>query len=59
MGYHEPIVECDIFFQKKLMLYIPQYKHGRSLPMKMQWVELHQWGPMVGTPSTLEKGFGQ
>jgi hypothetical protein len=27
--------------------------------VQLQWEELHQWGPMVETPSTLEKGCGQ
>jgi hypothetical protein len=27
--------------------------------VKLQWVELRQWGPLVGTPSTPENGCGQ
>jgi hypothetical protein len=32
---------------------------GRTLLVKMQHEELPQWGLMVGTPSTPEKGCGQ
>jgi hypothetical protein len=32
---------------------------GGLFCVQLQWEELHQWGPMDGTPSTLEKGCGQ
>jgi hypothetical protein len=35
---------------------MPWYECGRNLSVKMQHEELYQWGLMVGTPSTPEKG---
>jgi hypothetical protein len=57
--YHEPIVGGVGSIQQIWFLCLPQSEHGRTLSVKMEWEELHQWGPMVGTPSTPEKGCGQ
>jgi hypothetical protein len=57
--YHELVVGCAGFTQKIWFLDQPQSEHGRTLPMKLQWVELCQWGPMAGTPSTPENDCGQ
>jgi len=47
--YHEIFVGCVGFVKKIWLLDQPRSNHGRNLPMKIQWVELHKWGSMDGT----------
>jgi hypothetical protein len=49
---------CVESFQQIWLPYQPQYENGKILPVWMQWVELRQLGPMVGTLSTCEKECG-
>jgi hypothetical protein len=39
--YHELVVGCDGLAQKIWMLDQPRSEHGRTLPVQLQWVELH------------------
>jgi hypothetical protein len=56
---HELVVGCAGCSQQILFLYKPQSEHGGNLLVLLQWEELRQWGPMVETPSTPEKGCDQ
>jgi hypothetical protein len=57
--YHELIARCDGTSQQIWLLDQPLSEHDMNLLMQLQWVELHQWGPMVETLSIPEKGCGQ
>ena len=57
--YHELVVGCVGFAQQIWMLDQPQSEYGKTPIVQLQWVELSQWRPMVGTPSTPGKGCGQ
>jgi len=45
--YPELVVGYFGFIQQICLLNQPQLEHGRTLPMKLQLVELWQWGKMV------------
>ena len=59
LKYHGPVGRFVGFIQQIWWPYQPQPRHGEISPLWMQWEELHQLGPVVGTISTLEKGCGQ
>jgi hypothetical protein len=58
-GCHEPIGGGVGSIQQIWLHDLPWSECGRTLSVKMQQEELYQWGLMVGTPSTPEKGRGQ
>jgi hypothetical protein len=57
--YHDLIIGCVGSIQQILLICLPLSVHERTLLVLMKWPEVHQLGPMVGTPYTLEMGYGQ
>jgi hypothetical protein len=55
VGYHEPIFECAYPLKKIGFSILPHLEHGRTLPVKMQWVELHQWGQWLEPQAHLKR----
>ena len=54
-GCHEPVGGVE-YVQQIWMHDLPWFECGRALLVKMHQEELYQWGLMVGTKSTPEKG---
>jgi hypothetical protein len=50
--YRELLAVCVGSIQQFLLLCLPPSERGRTLLMLMQWVEVHQLGPMDETPGT-------
>jgi hypothetical protein len=57
-GCHEPVGGVG-YIQQIWLHDLPWSECGRTMLVKMQQQELYQWGLMVGTRSTLEKGHVQ
>jgi hypothetical protein len=54
---HGLVGKCVESNQQILFPYQPQFEYRKILYVWMQWVELHQLGKVVGTPSTHKKGY--
>jgi hypothetical protein len=58
-GFHEPVGGGVGSVQKNWLHDLPWSECGGTLSVNMQKEEIYQWGLMVRTPSTPEKGRGQ
>ena len=59
VGYYDPNIGLSRYIQYDWLFFPHQSKHGKTLPMQMQWEGLHQWGPMARTQRSLEKGHAK
>jgi hypothetical protein len=57
LRYHEHGVGGIGYVQQIWLLFLPRSERGRTLSVKMEREDLHQWGSMTGTPSTPKKEY--
>ena len=57
--YHGFVVGCARSIQKIWFSSQPHFDHRGIHYVYMQWSTLRHLGPMVGIPSTPERGYGQ